>query len=163
MRGGTFIVKGKPCVVLTDFNKSYPTVWFTLLHELHHVLFDFDLIKTNSFHLTGDADLFLIEEKANSFARDFFMSEEKFHFIKRYINNSYMVSKFAIENEVHVSLIYSFYTWYQDEKYNKKYYGTFNKYYPDYKKSLVKLNPLSWNDESIKTVGERIKKILEIN
>ena len=48
VRGGTFIVNGKPCIVLTDFNKKYPTIWFTLLHELHHVLFDFDLIETNS-------------------------------------------------------------------------------------------------------------------
>ena len=63
VRGGTFIVNGKPCIVLTDYKKKYPTIWFTLLHELHHVLFDFDLIETNSFHLTGDDDLFLIEDK----------------------------------------------------------------------------------------------------
>jgi len=163
VRGGTFIINGKPSIVLTDFNKSYPTLWFTLLHELHHVLFDFDLIETNSFHLTGEADLFLIEEKANSFARDFFMSEEKFNYIKSQINNPYLVSKFANVNEVHVSIIYSFFTWYQKEKYNKKYYGAFVKFYPDYKNSLTKLNPLSWSDESIKSVGERIKKILEIN
>ena len=163
VRGGTFIINEKPCIVLTDFNKSYPTIWFTLLHELHHVLFDFDLIKTNSFHLSGDADLFLIEDKADSFARDFFMPKEKFIYIKNYINNPYLVSKFAIENEVHVSVVYSFFTWYQDNLYDKKYYGAFNKFYPDYKEALSKLSPLSWNDESIKLVGERIKHILEIN
>ncbi|NIJ46233.1 Zn-dependent peptidase ImmA (M78 family) [Wenyingzhuangia heitensis] len=163
VRGGTFIIDNKPCIVLTDFNKSYPTLWFTLLHELHHVLFDFDLIKSNNFHLTGDADLFLIEENADSFARDFFMSEEKFNYIKMYIKNPFLVSKFAIENEIHVSMVYSFFTWYQDKLYGKKYYGAFKEFYPDYKISVSKLSPLSWNDDSIKIAGLRIKKILEIN
>ncbi|MGJ8734504.1 MAG: ImmA/IrrE family metallo-endopeptidase [Cellulophaga sp.] len=144
VKGATFIINDKPCIVLTDFGKIYPTLWFTLLHELHHVLFDFELIKNNSFHLTGDADLFLIEEKADSFARDFYLSEEKFHFIKKYIKNSFMVSKFAKENEIHVSMVYSFFTWYQDKLYGKKYYGAFKEFYPDYRESLEKLKPLSW-------------------
>lgn len=163
VKGATFIINDKPCLVLTNFGKVYPTLWFTLLHELHHVLFDFELIKNNSFHLTGDADLFLIEEKADSFARDFYFSEEKFHFIRRYIKNPYMVSKFASENEIHVSMVYSFFTWYQDKIYGKNYYGAFKEFYPDYKVSLKKLSPLSWEEESIKSAGERIKKILEIN
>jgi HTH-type transcriptional regulator/antitoxin HigA len=163
VKGATFFINDKPCVVLTNFGKIYPTLWFTLLHELHHVLFDFDLIKNNSFHLTGDADLFLVEEKADSFARDFYMSEEKFHFIKRYIKNPYMVSKFANENEIHVSMVYSFFTWYQDKIYGKKYYGAFKEFYPNYKVSLKKLSPLSWEEDSIKSAGERIKKILEIS
>lgn len=162
VRGGTFIINDKPYIVLTDFNKKYPTIWFTLLHELHHVLFDFDLIATNSFHLSGDYDLFLIEEKANSFARDFFMSEEKFHYIKKYINNPYLVSKFADENEVHVSIIYSFFTWYQDELYGNNYHAAFRKYYPDYKEALSKLNPISWDDSSIRETSEKIRTILEI-
>ncbi len=162
IRGGTFIINNKPCVILTDFNKRYPTIWFTLLHELHHVLFDFDLIKTNSFHLTGDNDLFLIEEKADSFARDFFMDESKFHYIKKYINNHFLVSKFAKENEIHVSMVYSFYTWYQNKIYEKNYHGAFRNYYPNYKNALNKLNPISWGDISIKETSEKIKAILEI-
>jgi HTH-type transcriptional regulator/antitoxin HigA len=162
VRGGTFVIKGKPCIVLTDFNKKYPTLWFTLLHELHHVLFDFDLIETNSFHLTGDSDLFLIEEKADSFARDFFLPENKFHYIKRYINNPFLVSKFAKENEVHVSIVYSFFTWYQDKIYGKNFHAAFKEFYPDYKDSLKKLNPVSWDDISIKVTSEKIKSILEI-
>src|SRR5690606_4480271 len=31
VRGATFVVNGKPCIVLTDYLKSYPTIWFTLL------------------------------------------------------------------------------------------------------------------------------------
>lgn len=163
VRGGTFIINGKPCIVLTDFKKKYPTIWFTLLHELHHVLFDFDLIETNSFHLTGDDDLFLIEDKADSFSRDFFMAEDKFHYIKKYINNPFLVSKFAIQNEIHVSIVYSFYTWYQDKLYGKNYHAAFRDFYPNYKEALIKLNPISWNDISIKETSKRIKSILEIS
>lgn len=162
VKGATFVINGKPCIVLTDFNKKYPTLWFTLMHELHHVLFDFDLIETNSFHLTGDNDLFLIEEKADSFARDIFLSEEKFQFIKKYINNPYLVSKFAKENELHNSIVYSFFTWYQDKLYKKSYHGAFREFYPDYSESLKKLNPITWDDKNLKQASEKIKSILEI-
>ena len=162
VKGATFIINGKPCIVLTDFNKKYATLWFTLMHELHHVLFDFDLIETNSFHLTGDNDLFLIEEKADSFARDIFLSEEKFHYIKKYINSPYLVSKFAKQNEIHESIVYSFFTWYQDKLYKKSYHGAFREFYPDYTESLTKLNPISWDDKNLKQASEKIKSILEI-
>ena len=162
VKGATFVINGKPCIVLTDFNKKYPTLWFTLMHELHHVLFDFDLIETNSFHLTGDNDLFLIEEKADSFARDIFLSEEKFQYIKKYINNPYLVSKFAKENELHNSIVYSFFTWYQDKLYKKSYHGAFREFYPDYSESLKKLNPITWDDKNLKQASEKIKSILEI-
>ena len=162
VRGGTFIIDGKPCVVITDFNKKYSTIWFTLMHELHHVLFDFDLIEKNSFHLTGDDDLFLIEEKADSFARDYFLSVDKFKYIKKYINNSFLVSKFAKENEIHESLVYTFFTWYMDKLYGKSYHAAFREFYPNYKNAVGKLSPISWNDDSIKVASERIRDILEI-
>lgn len=164
VRGGTFEVSGKPCVVLTDFNKKYPTIWFTLLHELYHVLYDMDTISTNHFHLTGESDLFLIEDKADSFARDFFFSEEKFHYIKKYINNPYLVSKFAKENEIHVSLIYSWFSKYQDVLYGKKtYYGAFNDYYPNYSNALSKLSPVAWDQANLKEISLNIKSIFELN
>lgn len=162
VKGATFIIGGKPCIVMTDFNKKYPTLWFTLLHELHHVIFDFETIETSNFHLTGDDDLFLIEEKADSFARDFFFTVEKFHYIKRYINNPFMVAKFARDNEIHISLVYSFFSWYQEKLYGKNYHAAFKEFYPDYLESVKKLNPVTWDDTSIKAAGQKIKEILEI-
>ncbi|GAA4026878.1 hypothetical protein GCM10022386_07790 [Flavobacterium cheonhonense] len=162
VRGATFVINGKPCIVITDFNKMYSTLWFTLLHELHHVLFDFELIETNSFHLTGDDDLFLIEDKADSFGREFFFSEDKFHFIKTYINNPYMVAKFAKENEIHSSMVYSFFTWYQKKLYGKNYHAAFKEFYPEYSEAIKKLNPITWNEQSIVQASEKIKSILEI-
>lgn len=163
VRGGTFIINDKPCIVITDYLKKYSTIWFTLLHELHHVLFDFDTIKKSSYHLSDDEDLFLIEEKANSFARDYFMPKENFHYIKTYINNQYVVERFAKDNEIHPSLVYSFYTWYQEELYGKKYHGAFKEFYPDYKIAIAKLNPITWDEESVKQVSEKIKAVFEIN
>lgn len=163
VRGATFIINDKPCIVITDFNKSYPTLWFTLLHELNHVLFDYETIETNSYHLSDDNDLFLIEDQANTFARNFFLPEDKFHYIKNYINNPYLVSKFANEIEVHPSIIYSFFKWYQKELYNKSFHAAFNEFYPDYSNALAKLNPITWNEINIKDASEKIKSVLEIN
>ncbi len=162
VRGATFTINGKPAIVITDFNKNYPTLWFTLLHELNHVLFDFETIEKSNFHLSDDNDLFLIEDQANTFARNFFMSEEKFHYIKNYINNSYLVSKFATEIEVHPSIIYSFFTWYQKELYGKNYHAAFKQFFPDYSIAVKKLNPITWKEESIKEASEKIKLILEL-
>lgn len=163
VRGATFIIDGKPCIVITDFNKNYPTLWFTLLHELHHILFDFETIERYNYHLSDDNDLYLIEEQANNFARDFFMSEEKFHYIKKYINNPYLVIKFANEIEVHQSIVYSFFIWYQKELYGKNYYGAFKKFFPDYIDAITKLNPITWNEISIRDASEKIKSVLELN
>lgn len=162
VRGGTFYVYDKPCIVITDFNKKYSTLWFTLMHELHHVLFDLELIETNNYHLTGNDDLFLIEEKANSFARDYFLPIEKFKYIKSYINNPYLVQKFANDHEIHVSLVYTFYTWYMKNMYNKNYHGAFKDFYPNYKKAVSKLNPITWNNEKLSEVVIKIKRVLEL-
>lgn len=162
VRGATFIIEGKPCIVITDFNKNYPTLWFTLLHELNHALFDFDSIEANSFHLSDSSDLFLMEDKADSFARNFFMSEDRFHYIKKYINNSYLVNKFAEDTEIHPSLVYSFFTWYQKNLYGKNYHAAFKEFYPDYSIAIKKLNPISWDEVSLKEASEKIKKVLEL-
>lgn len=77
VRGATFIINEKPSVVITDFNKNYPTLWFTLLHELNHVLFDFDTIEKSSYHLSDDNDLFLIEDQANTFCKKFFLCRKR--------------------------------------------------------------------------------------
>ncbi|MGG7035746.1 MAG: ImmA/IrrE family metallo-endopeptidase [Flavobacterium sp.] len=163
VRGATFILEDKPCIVITDFNKNYPALWFTLLHELNHVLFDFETIEKSSYHLSDENDLFLIEDQANTFARNFFMSEEKFQFVKRYINNPYLVTKFANEIEIHPSIVYSFFTWYQKELYGKNYHGAFKQFFPDYGAAVTKLNPITWNESNIKEACEKIKSVLELN
>jgi hypothetical protein len=103
----------------------------------------------------------LIEEKANSFARDYFLPLERFHYIKNYINNAYMVERYAKENELHPSLVYSFYTWYQKELYSKNFYAAFKEFYPPCKSAVGRLNPISWNEDSIKVASDKIKAVFE--
>lgn len=163
VKGATFVINDKPCIVLTDNQKKYPTIWFTLMHELHHVLFDYDAISANRYHLSDDEDLFLIEEKANTFARDYFLTKADFNYIKTFIKNAYVVDRFARDKEIHPSLVYSFYTWYQKELYNKNYYSQFKEFYPDYKAAVARLNPISWDEDSVHEISRKIKAVFEIN
>lgn len=163
IRGGTLIVNGKPCIIITDLFKKYPTIWTTLIHELHHVLYDLEIIEKTSFHLTGDPDLFLIEEKADQFSMDFFCGIEKFNFIKPHINNRYIVERFAKEMEVHISFIYSAFRFYQDKLNKKNYYSAFNEFFPSYALAINKINPITWHESNLKEASLKIKQIFELN
>lgn len=112
LHGATFQVNGKPCVVLTNYRGFYPTLWFALIHELFHVLFDWQEIMTNGYHLSDDDNEVLTvvekEKEANEFAREYLFSNEKLSNVKAYINNEQFVKEFATSNHVHRSFIYVF-------------------------------------------------------
>ncbi len=110
VHGATFIVNKKPCIVLTDHFKRYPTLWFTLLHELAHVIFHMDKLATIKFHISdGIEDLFLIESQADKFAKQLLLSRQKFDYIKNYINVESFVASYAEQNSIHPSIIYWLY------------------------------------------------------
>lgn len=162
IRGATFIINNKPCIVVTDYNKNYATIWFSLIHELHHVLFDLELIQKTTYHLTGEPDLFLIQEdKANQFAGEYLISEEKMRYIEPLIHNELMVTKFAKECQVHPSIIYSQYQFRQDEIGNK-YWGAFKEYFPNIQSAKKNLNVSNWDIESLEIAANRIKEVLTI-
>ena len=163
IRGATFIVNGKPCIVVTDFNKNYATIWFALIHELHHVLFDIETLEKTKYHLTGEPDLFLMQEdKANQFASDYLLSEEKMRYIEPMIHNHLMVSNFARENQVHHSIIYSQYQFRQSEI-GKNYWGAFKDYFPDVNLAKKNLNVSNWSVASLELAANKIKEMLTIN
>lgn len=113
LRGATFSVYDKPCVVLTNYRGFYPTLFFALIHELFHVLFDWPEIKVNGYHLTDDDAKELAlktkEDEADNFAREFLFSKEKTKTVKPYLNNNpSFVEKFCAENHVHPSFAYVF-------------------------------------------------------
>lgn len=165
VRGGTFVINDKPCIILTDYRKSYPTVWTTLMHELHHVLYDLEVIEKTKFHLTdeGRPDLFLIEDKANEFAMNYFCDVDKYNFIKHHIHNKYQVNRFAKQLQVHPSMIYNAYQFYQHKLHSKNYWAAFKEDIPKNTSALEKLNPVSWKEESIKQIAEKLKTLFEIN
>lgn len=112
LRGATFSVNDKPCIVLTNYMGFYGTLWFALIHELLHVIFDWNEIKNNSYHLTDDSnDQLSVKEKeaeTNKYAREYLFSEEKTKRVRPFLNDFQYVKEFAMDNHVHTSLIYTF-------------------------------------------------------
>lgn len=162
IRGATFFIDNKPCIVITDFNKNYATIWFALIHELSHVLFDLDTIEKTSYHLSGEPDLFLIQEdKANEFASEYLLSSEKMRYIEKMIHNKFMVGKFAKECQIHPCIIYAQYQWRQSELGND-YWGAFKEHFPNITKTTKNLNVANWDVESIKEASLRIKELLTV-
>lgn len=162
IRGATFLINGKPCIVITDFNKNYATIWFALIHELHHVLFDLDTIEKTNYHLSGEPDLFLIhEDKANEFASEYLLSSEKMRYIEKMIHNKFMVEKFAKECQIHPCIIYSQYQWSQFQIGND-YWGAFIEQFPSIKSLTKKLNVSNWDVKSIKETALRVKELLTV-
>lgn len=112
LRGATFNHNNKPCIVLTNYVGFYATLWFALIHELYHVLFDWEEIKANKYHLTDDSNKQLSvrerEEDADNFAREYLFSKEKSSVVRPYIYNTGYVAEYAANNHIHPSLIYVF-------------------------------------------------------
>lgn len=164
-RGATFIVNNKPCIVLTDLNKSYPTVWFALLHELYHVLFDYDIIATWGYHLTGEPSLVLInEEQADDFAQNFFFGIDMFNYIKPHINNQIMVDRYAKQNSIDPSFVYRGFQFFSKLYDKKDYWKAFHQFMPELSTATKKLNPMSWKDDvTLPNIAIQLKQIFEIN
>jgi Zn-dependent peptidase ImmA (M78 family) len=112
LRGATFAVNNKPCIVLTDYKGFYPTLWFALIHELFHVIFDWDEILNNNYHLSDEKSeqLTVIEKEneADNFAREYLFSKEKTNKIRPYLSDIDYVNEFAKTNHVHPSFVYVF-------------------------------------------------------
>ncbi|MBF2708650.1 ImmA/IrrE family metallo-endopeptidase [Flavobacterium soyangense] len=163
IRGATFIVNNKPCIVITDFNKNYATIWFSLIHELHHVLYDLEIIEKTSYHLSGEPDLFLIQEdRANEFASEYLFSSEKMRYIEKLIHNKVVVTKLANDCQIHPSIIYSQFQWRQSEIGND-YWGAFKDQFPNISIVTKNLNIANWNVESIKETSLKIRELLTVS
>lgn len=162
IRGATFLINNKPCIVVTDLHKSYPTIWFSLIHELHHVLFDLEELEKVRYHLTGEPDLFLMQEdKANEFASEYLISSEKMRYIEPLIHNHLVVSKFAKELQIHASIIYSQYQSKQADLGNN-YWGAFKEYFPNVELAKRNLNISNWDVDSLETAAQKVKNLLTV-
>ncbi len=149
LRGATFSVYNKPCIVLTDYKGYYPTLWFALIHELFHVLFDFDEIRENKYHLSDEeTDVFTVkknEQEADKFARQYLFPNSKMDQVRLNINDSFFIEKFAKENHVHPSIIYVFHA-FDRGKEDLKAWPRAVKKMPDIKIALKSLDYFSWED-----------------
>ncbi|SFH39063.1 XRE family transcriptional regulator [Pontibacter chinhatensis] len=162
VRGATFVVKGKPCIVLTDLIKNYGTIWFCLLHELYHVLYDLDKLTDTCFHLSEDQlDLQLTEEKANSFAREMLFGKDQLEYIRPFISNHSLVSRYAKQNAVHPSIIYSFYAWDKLLEGDSSFFMKFNKsnLLPPADPCLNQVKLSTWNVEELEAQLKNVRSV----
>ena len=95
--GATMIIDGKPCVVITDMNKKYHKLWLSLLHELYHILNDYDMLQKIAYHITtkDNPDLFLNEDSADTFALNMLIKQSDREELPQIIRLSHMVMKAA--------------------------------------------------------------------
>lgn len=118
-RGVTLETNDNPGIVLTNYGKKYSTLWFSLLHELYHVVFDWDDIIFGRTHVSEDDATEENEKRANQFAREYMFPNHRMSQIVNEINDPLRVKQFAIESDVHYSIIYDNYCYDNPDKYNK--------------------------------------------
>ena len=158
VRGATMCVNGKPCIVLSNLNKHYHTLWFALMHELYHVLFDFEEIREMTYHLSGCEDLFLLDEsRADNFASQYLLEDSRRKFAYQYISSGPLISKLASKWSIHPSIIYAAYAHDKDN-------GTFyNKSDPGSEPAIKLLNTHTFEKETILESVNELKKLFNIN
>ena len=163
IKGATFACNGKPCIVLSDLNKRYPTLWFVLLHELYHVLYDFNEIIERSYHVSEEdsSDLFLLDEiSPDEFARDFLLNKERLKFVSAYINSPTIVEKCAREWSIHPSIIYAIYMYEASQNgFTMIWSGPLAKEIPSTDDALKLFNTHPFEKECLE---ESVKKIKEL-
>ena len=165
VRGGTFAVKNKPCIVLTDYNKTYPTLWFALMHELYHVLYDLEAIRQWKYHLTGDTEpnfLLFNEDDADYFGRELLFPKKNLDFIKPLINSPASVATYAQTNRVHPGIIYAFYCYEENRLAKKNLYGVFQHLFGNSDRALAAIRTNPWDKASIFQEVEIIRRKFEV-
>ena len=163
LRGVTFAFNNKPCIVLTDYKGFYPTLWHCLLHELYHVLFDWDEIRADKYLISeGTEDLVVLDERevqADDFARRYLFSEEMMNEVQPFINNERIVKEIADEYNIHRSIIY-IYNAFDKSSVDRLVWMRAKRYMPDIKQATYQLE-IPWNER--KTLDEIVRqKKLEI-
>ena len=157
VRGASMIVNGKPCIVLSNFKNYYPTLWFALLHELYHVLFEFDVLLGSSYHLSTKVEntIWFNEEKADHFANEYLIKEEYFKYVSAYISSRFQIKEFAEKLMIHESIIYSLYCYRTNE------WAKYQKFIPKMEKALEPINIHQFENESITVATNELIKYFE--
>jgi len=161
LRGATIPVNNKPCIILTNYRGYYPTIWFALLHELYHVIFDWEDIKIGQYHFTEEESERQLsvrekEQEADNFAREYLFSSEKLKHVQAYIDDYSYVDSFAKSNHVHKSFIYVFHAFNVTKNQDKFAWPRANKYNPDITSILNHLEN-SW--DNYKPISKFIKPL----
>ncbi|WP_047451794.1 helix-turn-helix domain-containing protein [Alistipes sp. ZOR0009] len=109
--GVTMILDGKPCIVITDMKKKYHKLWLTLLHELYHVINDFDLLETMKYHVSNpeNPDILLNEERANQFAIDVLVHPNIQRELHKIVSLPFKMNTLSENLHIDISILYGVY------------------------------------------------------
>ena len=159
VRGATMNVNNRPCIVLSNLYNNYPTLWFSLLHELYHVLFDYEEIKKQGYHISSDeGDLFLMNEyKADDFATNYLLNESRLNMASKYINSPLLIEKLAKQWGLHPSIIYAIYCYKDAAKW--KFY---KKQIPQMDNAISQFNTHPFERETLMESVEEIKELFNV-
>lgn len=143
IRAATFCVSNKPCIALTNYRDFYPTLWFALIHELYHVLYDWDEIcsSESQSHLSaGISTGHINEDAANEFARKYLFDDDKMRVVEDNIDDDFFVTRFARSNNVHPSIVYALYA-YTNSTSENKIFGKYRHLLPSPKIAIDQFEP----------------------
>lgn len=109
--GGTIIIDNKPCIIITDMGKRFHKLWISILHELYHVINDYDMLESIDYHFsTPDTpDLLMNEQKADQFALDILINPTIQQNLSKVINFPYKVKELSQKLGVSPSIVYGVY------------------------------------------------------
>jgi len=157
LRGATFSANDQPCIVLTDYKGFYPTLWHCLIHELYHVLFDWEEIRKDIYHVSEDSSEVLDkkEMEIDDFAREYLFSVNKMKEVKRFIRDHEYIAGVAKNNHVHPSIIYVYNAF--DNSDERMIWARTKRLMPEIKKATQKVE-IPWNKSvSIDEIAKKLK------
>lgn len=109
--GVSMIVNGKPCIVITDMNKQYHKLWLNLLHELYHILYDWDMLEKVNYHISdkNNPELIFSEERADDFSYNALINPAIQNELHKIIPMRFKVHSLASSLSIDPSIIYGVY------------------------------------------------------
>ena len=164
VKGACFVVDGKPCVVITNFRGKYSTLWYTLLHELYHVLFDLEALKSWNYHLSGDYDLssdLFKEDMADNFAHDRLLPKARLDYIRPMINTPAYVEQYAVKQQVHPSIIYDLHCYEEKHTRGNDVYARYQHLFGNSEKAIELIKTVPFEQESVYDGLDKVQRIYE--
>ncbi len=122
VRAATFCINDKPCIAITNYKDFYSTLWFSLFHEMYHVLYDWDEVSNSegNTHVSAGMSTGIIDEDAaDAFAARYLFDDEKMELVAPFIDDRTYVAKVARGYNVHESIVYALYAYKYSTKENK--------------------------------------------
>ncbi len=106
--GAAFVVKSTPVIGLTLRRDTVDSFWFTLLHEVAHVILHFHSgLATGFFDDNDNVDVDKMEEEANDFASNMLISDEIWsQSPARIAKSGEVIEKFAKSRGIHPAVVF---------------------------------------------------------